>query len=59
MQGDLLMKIEEIFDTSSNITIDSLLSMLVKQTLDKKLQAYYDTLLSNCIEFNSNKEDVC
>ena len=53
------MQIEEIFDTSSNITIDSLLSMLVKQTLDKQLQAYDDTLLSDCIEFNSNEGDVC
>jgi len=50
---------ERIFDTESDITINSLLSMLVKQTLDKKIQSYYDTLLSDCIELNSKEEEVC
>lgn len=53
------MKIEEVFDTSSKITIDSLLSMLVKQTLDKKLQTYYDTLLSDSIELDSKEGTIC
>lgn len=50
---------ERIFDTSSNITIDSLLSILVKQTLDKNVQNYYETLLIDCIETNTKEVEVC
>ena len=50
---------ERIFDTSSNITIDSLLSILVKQTLDENVQNYYETLLIDSIEINTKEVEVC
>ena len=50
---------ERIFDTTSNITINSLLSIIVKENLDKTLEAYYDTILNDYNEVNSKEVISC
>lgn len=53
------MKIERSFNESCNITLDSLLSMLVKSNLDKKIQEYYKELINDSYNNNTKGEILC
>lgn len=43
------MKVERIFDNSSNTKIDRLLSILVRKNIDNNIQKYYDSLLKDSL----------